>query len=606
MRAIFLTLALVSALKGAAQDLATQVATPGMASPIHSMPSHRSDTTGAVVVRDTIPASAVTEQPQTPDSTGIAADTVGFKFFHDEFNYIEFYDRSALSAFFDKWKDDSTPKITIAHFGDSHVQPGIYSGEIRRFMQNQKGEGGYGLVFPYSAAKTYSPLDYRTVHYGKWQYSKALEPRPRMPLGVSGMTIRTIDAAAGFNITFREHLPAHYKRLRFFFKPGPQSFDFRVMTRNYEVVIPASTYTEDMPFAEVIVPDSTNFIHIQLLKSKETQLNFEFYGKSLESEHNRGLVYHQLGVGGAPYTAVLEQVMIDSQLPALQPDLVILDYGTNDFLYDQKIPAALGRQIVQTINWIRQLSPGVSILLTSTQDMYRHGTDVAAAKEFSNMVRSIAKEQNCGFYDWYHISGGQYAMAKWVSARLARPDYIHLTKEGYLLKGRLFTQAFGNTFKRYTDDSRLDSLVMQGTAGIRLDSALIANEIVIPQMITTRHTIRSGESLSTIADKYNVSVGSIMARNNLKTSRIVAGKTLVIAHRPLNSNANVMASASTRPVKPTVKPNDPNVIQHKVVSGDTLGHIAEKYNVSVKDIKKMNGLRSSRIIEGKVLLIQVK
>ncbi|MEJ0030836.1 MAG: hypothetical protein WDO15_10915 [Bacteroidota bacterium] len=27
------------------------------------------------------------------DSTGIAADTIGFKFFHDEFNFIEFYDR---------------------------------------------------------------------------------------------------------------------------------------------------------------------------------------------------------------------------------------------------------------------------------------------------------------------------------------------------------------------------------------------------------------------------------------------------------------------------------------------------------------------------------
>ncbi|MEJ0030839.1 MAG: hypothetical protein WDO15_10930 [Bacteroidota bacterium] len=52
---------------------------------------------------------------------------------------------------------------------------------------------------------------------------------------------------------------------------------------------------------------------------------------SLESDQDHGLIYHQLGVGGAPYTAVLEQVMIDSQLPALQPDLIILDYGTNDF-----------------------------------------------------------------------------------------------------------------------------------------------------------------------------------------------------------------------------------------------------------------------------------
>jgi LysM repeat protein len=594
MKAVFLTLSLALSLAGMAQDS------------VRIMPSIASDTTGAVIAKDAIVAVA-----STKDSTGIPADTIGFKFFHDEFNYIEYYDRSALANFFNKWKDDTTPKITIAHFGDSHVQPGIFSGEVRKYMQNQKGEGGYGIIFPYSAAKTYSPLDYKTVHYGKWQYSKALEPRPRLPLGVSGMTIRTIDPAAGFSITFRESLPSHYKRLKLFFKAGPQSFDFRVMTRNYETVVPASTYADDMPFVEIIIPDSTNFVHVQLLKSRDQQLNFEFYGISLESEQNRGLVYHQLGVGGAPYTAVLEQVMIDTQLPALSPDLVILDYGTNDFLYDQRIPAQLGRQIVQTINWIRQLSPGVSILLTSTQDMYRRGSNVAAAKEFSTMMRRIAKEQNCGFYDWYRISGGQYALAKWVSARLARTDYIHLTKEGYLLKGRLLSQAFGNTVKRYSEEFALDSLVMEGVSGINIDSTMIANNIVLPQMISTRHKIRNGETLSEIADKYNVSVGSIMTRNKLRNSSIVAGKTLVVEHRPLrNSNSsssvNTNVIASTTRSKPVVKANDPSVIHHKVVSGDTLGHIAEKYHVSVKDIKRLNGLRSSRIIEGKVLLIQVK
>jgi len=589
MRAIFLTYFLLATVAGFAQQDTSRIIT---------------DSTGA----GTLLAAVV------KDSTGIAPDTVGFKFFHDEYNYIEFFDRSALAKFFEKWKDDSTPKITVAHFGDSHIQPGIYPSEVRKFMQSQKGDGGVGIIFPYSAAKTYPPFDYKTAHYGKWLYSKALEPRPRMPLGVSGMTVRTIDPAAGFNITFRNPLPSHYRRLKLFFKPGPQSFDFRVMTRGHETVVPAQSYPEDQPFVEIIIPDSTNFVHIQMLKTKDTQLNFEFYGMSLESEQNRGLVYHELGVGGAPFTAVLQQVLIDTQLPSLDPDLVILDYGTNDFLYTGMIPATLGRQIVQTINWVRQLAPNASILLTSAQDMYRHGGNIAAAREFSNMVRKIAREQNCGFYDWYRISGGQYAMAKWVSAKLGRPDYIHLTKEGYLLKGRLFTQAFTHTYSRFVNETGMDSLVMNNISGLDLDSALIANDIkrYMPQLVTTRHKIRDGESLSTIADKYNVSVSSIMAANNLKDSRIVAGKTLIIKTKATRSApTEVIASAAVAPKQKTVQPKpkidaNANVIEYKVASGDTLGQIAEKYNTSVKNIKELNGLRNSKIVEGKILLIEVR
>jgi LysM repeat protein len=151
---------------------------------------------------------------------------------------------------------------------------------------------------------------------------------------------------------------------------------------------------------------------------------------------------------------------------------------------------------------------------------------------------------------------------------------------------------------------------MEGVTSVNIDSVMLANRIAVPQSISTRHRIRNGETLSEIADKYNVSVQSIMASNNLKNSRIVAGNVLVINHRAMrttpSANSNVVSTRSTTPSKPAVDINDPNLIRHKVVSGDTLGHIAEKYHVSVKEIKRLNGLRSSRIVEGNILLIQVK
>ena len=45
------------------------------------------------------------------------------------------------------------------------------------------------------------------------------------------------------------------------------------------------------------------------------------------------------------------------------------------------------------------------------------------------------------------------------------------------------------------------------------------------------HKIRSGETLSTIARRYRVTVNELKRWNNLRTSRIVAGKRLKIYPR---------------------------------------------------------------------------
>ncbi|HKO90287.1 MAG TPA: penicillin-insensitive murein endopeptidase [Polyangiaceae bacterium] len=45
--------------------------------------------------------------------------------------------------------------------------------------------------------------------------------------------------------------------------------------------------------------------------------------------------------------------------------------------------------------------------------------------------------------------------------------------------------------------------------------------------------------------------------------------------------------------------------RHRVVSGDTLSHIARRYHVSVQVLRKQNGLKSTRIRPGQSLIIQV-
>jgi LysM repeat protein len=529
------------------------------------------------------------------DST-IRQDSVHHIFIASRLNAIEFYNRSAVEPFFSRWHSDTVRQLIIAHFGDSHVQPGVFSGEMRSFMQGEKGYGGFGIMFPYSAAKTYSPAQYKSVHYGRWLLAKGLEPNPKLPLGVSGMTIRTYDSAAGFSMTFKEPPPPHYKKVKLYFKGGSNSYDLRLLAGTFEAVVPASKKPENVPYMEVLLPDSSSTLHVQVLRTDKSQTQFEFYGLSLESETGQGLIYHSLGVGGAPYGSLLAEVLADEQLPTLEPDLVIIDFGTNDFLYEQRIAPSLERKIVQTIQWVRQLVPDATILLTSTQDMYRHGVNIAAAKEFSFLMRRIAKMEGCAFYDWYRISGGQYSMGRWVGERLARADHIHLTAEGYKLKGGLMTAAFEQTMNAYFSEPGIDSLVLYSAEEDSVKGDSLIRVAPGPKVTRIRHQIRSGEALSTIAEKYGVRVADIMRVNKLSSSTIIAGNYLTIEYNP--NKPVTQAKPHAGQAQPPA-----DVIRYKVQSGDTLSEIAEKHRVSVKAIKRLNNMKSSRIVEGKTLLI---
>ncbi len=59
-----------------------------------------------------------------------------------------------------------------------------------------------------------------------------------------------------------------------------------------------------------------------------------------------------------------------------------------------------------------------------------------------------------------------------------------------------------------------------------LDRKTVVTEIEVPKKII--HKIKSGEALSIIADKYNVSIAAIKRENGLKSNAIRAGKTLRI------------------------------------------------------------------------------
>ena len=103
------------------------------------------------------------------------------------------------------------------------------------------------------------------------------------------------------------------------------------------------------------------------------------------------------------------------------------------------------------------------------------------------------------------------------------------------------------------------------------------------------HKVQSGESLSTIAERYNVSVGSLKASNGLSSDLIYAGQTLQVG-----GTSSVKASA-----------NSGSEVHYTIKNGDTLAEIAAAYGTTAQTLADWNGLRSVNTIHvGDVLVVK--
>ena len=107
------------------------------------------------------------------------------------------------------------------------------------------------------------------------------------------------------------------------------------------------------------------------------------------------------------------------------------------------------------------------------------------------------------------------------------------------------------------------------------------------------HRIRRGENLNTIATRYGVDVNSIKDWNNLRSNRIYAGRRLKIY---TNKDASTYASNDNGSDKTTK-------FRYRIRRGETLSELAERFSVSMSQIRIWNHLSSNSIIAGQTLTI---
>lgn len=114
----------------------------------------------------------------------------------------------------------------------------------------------------------------------------------------------------------------------------------------------------------------------------------------------------------------------------------------------------------------------------------------------------------------------------------------------------------------------------------------VSEYIGLPSTQNT-YTVKKGDSLWSIAKKYNTTVEQLKAANNLTSNLLNIGQVLKIPQTEV-----------------PVEPGDYTV--YTVVSGDNLYNIARRYNLDVKDIADYNNLSTTNLSIGQRLLIPTK
>lgn len=131
------------------------------------------------------------------------------------------------------------------------------------------------------------------------------------------------------------------------------------------------------------------------------------------------------------------------------------------------------------------------------------------------------------------------------------------------------------------------------------------------------HRVKKGETLSSISEKYGITVAELKRKNNIKGSRLSLKQNLkikdqetvvVVQAEPATIHNPVQLTESSPKEKAEVKADQRNAIAqtnnfHIVKKGETLFSISKLYNISVEELKKINKILKGKIQTGQEIKI---
>ena len=346
--------------------------------------------------------------------------------------------------------------LNIMHIGGSHVQAGTLTRQFRNGLLalGEDLDGGRGLVFPFSAARTNNPSSFRTRHEGVWTAAKNVQREPASRLGLTGMAISSSDSTASVGIVLKAR------------NPGPEEPDFsfdKVVVLGYcadgdrEPVVVLETgdtlsgvRDDEASCWSFSLPDLRDSVKVAVGKGTG---ELTLTGIFLDNP-GHGITVTGVGVNGAALSSYARCPDFTRDLEMVRPDMVIFAIGVNDASGPDFSEDDFVGRYKSLVRQVRSVNPDCALLFVTNNDCYRRvRRRVYAVNNNGPVVEKaffrLASDCGGGVWDFFDIMGGLGSMKDWEEAGLAKRDKIHFTEEGYAVIGDLLFNAFMAKYVEY-------------------------------------------------------------------------------------------------------------------------------------------------------------
>ena len=398
-----------------------------------------------------------TVEPTTPPKR--ANEQCGDQLIDDPDHAMDLFNAALLRT--DKKEKGAITRIT--HYGDSPITNDGITGTTRQLMQERFGDSGHGFILIDRPWDWYAHQAISFSSGGDWVNGSLMNPRTKDgELGLGGVAFfgsgtgkyaRFAPAASG-------PIGRKFSRLEIYYLEQPNGGQFTVASNENDARI-VSTADEQEKSGFVEIKTSNN---AESFSVRTTGGDVRLFGAVLEND-DTGIVYDSLGVNGA-FAGLLATAMNEhhwtEQLQHRNPNLVILNYGTNESEYasDDQMQR-YERELREVVRRVRNALPGSSILIVSPMDRGKCAPGgrvitLEAIPKIVEMQHRVARETHCAFLNMFEAMGGEGTMARWHEGKrhLVGGDLTHPNNEGSQTVGTLLYMALMQSYNEYVERMR--------------------------------------------------------------------------------------------------------------------------------------------------------